>query len=169
MERFLWKPEMLARTYLSSSVTQRVRIQSTSGCYPGAMTQHPDVPVAVEVRFRPDHSQPGRWLFQYIIRIENHESESWQVMGREWTITDAHGQVTQVAGEGVVGQTPVLAPGGVYVYDSFVTLEAAPGCMHGQYLLRNAWGHEGRTPIPEFALELPPELLEQDQSGRVLN
>ncbi len=140
------------------------------------MSEQPDVRVSVEVRFRADHSQPGqlphgRWLFQYLIRIENHGVESWQVMGREWTITDALGRVTQVAGEGVVGQTPVLAPGGVYVYDSFVTLEAAPGSMQGAYLLRDAWGQEGRADIPEFALEVPPEVLaaQAEQPGRVLN
>ncbi|MGY2893151.1 Co2+/Mg2+ efflux protein ApaG [Deinococcus sp. UYEF24] len=134
------------------------------------MNEQPDVRVMVEVRFRPDHSQAGRWLFQYVIRIENHADESWQVLGREWTITDGLGRVTQVAGEGVVGQTPVLAPGGVYVYDSFVTLEAAPGSMVGSYLIRNAWGREGRAAIPEFALLLPPEAVQEGgESGRVLN
>ena len=123
----------------------------------------------VEVRFRPEHSQPGRWLFQYVIRIENHADESWQVLGREWTITDGLGRVTQVAGEGVVGQTPVLAPGGVYVYDSFVTLEAAPGSMVGHYRIRDAWGRESVAAIPEFAL-LPPEAAQEGGgSGRVLN
>ncbi len=134
-----------------------------------AHTAQPDVRVSVEVRFRPDHSRSGRWLFQYLMRIENHADESWQIVGREWTITDGLGRVTQVAGEGVVGHTPVLAPGGVYVYDSFVTLEAAPGSMGGQYLLRDAWGKAGRATIPEFSLALPPELAEDGAHGRVLN
>lgn len=134
----------------------------------------PDLRVSVEVRFRPDHSRPdhephGRWLFQYVIRIENHSGESWQVMGREWMITDGTGQVTQVAGEGVVGQTPIIAPGGVYVYDSFVTMEATPGTMRGAYLLRDAWGHEGRTEIPEFVLALPPGTRPGSGPDRVLN
>jgi len=136
--------------------------------------QEPDLRVSVEVRFRRDHSRPdlgphGRWLFQYVIRIENHGGESWQVMGREWTITDGAGQVTQVAGAGVVGQTPVIAPGGVYVYDSFVTMEATPGTMSGAYLVRDAWGHESRAPIPEFTLALPPGTLPGSGADRVLN
>ena len=134
------------------------------------MSEQPDVRVVVEDRFRPDHSRTGRWLFQYVIRIENHADESWQVLGREWTITDGLGRVTQVAGEGVVGQTPILAPGGAYVYDSFVTLEAAPGSMVGTYLIRNAWGRESRAAIPEFALLPPPEAAQEGgESGRVLN
>lgn len=135
------------------------------------MSEQPDVRVLVEVRYRADHSQPGRWLFQYVIRIENHADESWQVMGREWTIQDGQGRVTQVAGEGVVGQTPVIAPQGVYVYDSFVTLETAPGSMSGSLLLRNAWGQEGRASIPAFVLALPDgsEPQGEGRPGRVLN
>lgn len=134
------------------------------------MSEQPDVRVVVEVRFRPDHSGAGRWLFQYVVRIENHADESWQVLGREWKITDGLGRVTQVAGAGVVGQTPVLSPGGVYIYDSFVTLEAAPGTMAGRLLLRNAWGRENSAAIAEFTLTLPPEAA-QDGDGpeRVLN
>ena len=123
----------------------------------------PDIRVTVEPRFRLDHSQPGRWLFQYVIRIENHSSASWQVMGREWTITDGSGRVTDVAGEGVVGQTPVLAPGGVYVYDSFVTLASTPGRMSGFYLLRDAWNAPGRVAVPAFELRLPAEYRELEQ------
>ena len=136
------------------------------------MDAQPDVRVTVEPRFRPDHSQPGRWLFQYVIRIENRTSESWQIMGREWTITDGLGRVTSVAGEGVVGQTPIIAPGGVYVYDSFVTLEVTPGRMGGAYLLRDAWNAPGRVEIPEFELRLPVEFSEMEgagQPGRTLN
>jgi ApaG protein len=137
------------------------------------MNELPDVRVMVEVRYRDDHSQPGRWLFQYVIRVENHDDQSWQIMGREWHITDGLERVTHVSGEGVVGQTPVLAPGGVYAYDSFVTLEAAPGSMHGQYLLRNAWGQEARAEVPVFALILPPDAGQAQQqrqrSARVLN
>ncbi|GGJ60979.1 Co2+/Mg2+ efflux protein ApaG [Deinococcus aquiradiocola] len=134
------------------------------------MSDQPDLSVAVDVRYRPDHSRDGRWLFQYVITIENRADESWQVLAREWTITDGEGRVTQVAGEGVVGQTPVLAPGGVYVYDSFVTLQVAPGRMEGRYRVRNAWGHEAWAPIPPFVLALPDGVPGGDSGqGRVLN
>ncbi|GGR32343.1 ApaG domain-containing protein [Deinococcus ruber] len=133
----------------------------------------PDLRVTVEPRFRPDYSEPGRWLFQYIIRIENHTSESWQVVAREWMITDGLGRVTSVSGEGVVGQMPILPPGGVYVYDSFVTLESTPGRMSGLLMLRDAWNAPGRTYIPEFELRLPLEFSEMEEKGetpgRVLN
>lgn len=121
----------------------------------------PDLRVTVEASHLPGQSVPGRAFFRYVVRIENHAEESWQLLGREWRITDAAGRLTEVAGDGVVGQTPVLAPGAVYVYDSFVTVEEPPGRMSGHYRLRDAWGREARVPIPEFRLELP--------AGRTLN
>ncbi|MFC4455693.1 Co2+/Mg2+ efflux protein ApaG [Deinococcus sonorensis] len=124
----------------------------------------PDLRVQVQVQLRPEPTRAGGQLYQYVIRIENHSDESWQLMAREWTITDATGQVTQVQGEGVVGQTPIIAPGGVFVYDSFVTLQRSPGTMRGAYLLRDAWGATTRLAIPEFRLGSGP-----DSEDRVLN
>ncbi|WP_425147992.1 ApaG domain [Deinococcus sp.] len=124
------------------------------------MNAQPDLRVTVEVHFHLNRSVPGRWLFQYVSRIENRTSESWQIVGREWIITDGLGQVTQVEGNGVVGQTPILVPGGVFVYDSFVTLASTPGRMRGHYLLRDAWNAAGRTEIPEFELRMPLEFRE---------
>ena len=77
------------------------------------------------------------------------------MLGREWHITDGGGRETRVQGEGVVGEQPVIAPGGVYVYDSFVTLEDVPGQMSGHFELRDAWGQPGRAQIPVFVLALP--------------
>lgn len=117
----------------------------------------PDLRISVTVQHLAAHSQPGRQVFSYVIRIENHAADSWQVMARHWFITDGGGRGTQVEGEGVIGQQPVIAPGGVFVYDSFVTLEDVPGSMSGYYELRDAWGQKGRAPIPAFALAVPSD------------
>ncbi|AWN24455.1 Co2+/Mg2+ efflux protein ApaG [Deinococcus irradiatisoli] len=120
----------------------------------------PDVRVSVNASHLPAYSQPGRQVFSYVIRIENHAAESWQIVAREWLITDGGGRQTRVQGEGVVGEQPVIAPCGVFVYDSFVTLEDLPGSMSGHYEVRDAWNQRGRVPIPAFALALPePKLL----------
>lgn len=115
----------------------------------------PDVRVSVTVSHLAAHSRPGRQVFSYVVRIENHAADSWQVLGRYWHITDGGGRETRVQGEGIVGEQPVIAPGGVYVYDSFVTLEDVPGQMAGHFELRDAWGQLGRALIPAFVLALP--------------
>lgn len=137
----------------------------TDPALPDAGAPLPDLRVSVTVQHRPERSQPGRTLFQYVITIENHDSESWQVLEREWQIEDGRGEVTTVQGAGVVGETPVIAPGGVYVYDSFVSLEATPGRMVGRYVVRNAWGARSLALVPAFVLALPGET----PPGRVLN
>lgn len=123
-----------------------------------------EIRVLVEVRHIAAYSTPQRQLFAYIIRIENHSETSWQLLRRTWRITDALGRETVVEGEGVVGQQPVIAPRGVYIYDSLVTLEAAPGRMGGEYLLQDAWGGLGRAEVGTFVLEAG-----QGSGERVLN
>ncbi|MFC4637528.1 Co2+/Mg2+ efflux protein ApaG [Deinococcus hohokamensis] len=115
----------------------------------------PDIRVTVEVEHLAAHSRAERQVFAYVIRIENHSDQTWQVLSRHWEITDATGQTTQVDGEGVVGEQPVIPPGGAFVYDSFVTLQASPGRMGGHYTVQDAWSVRARVPIPTFLLEVP--------------
>ena len=118
-------------------------------------TPLPDVRVSVEVQHLAGHSTPGRQLFTYLIRIENHSDQTWKLVARHWDIIDATGRETVVDGEGVVGEQPVIAPGGHFVYDSFVTVEATPGRMGGYYVMQDAWGVSVQVPIPDFVLDLP--------------
>ncbi|GAA0518458.1 Co2+/Mg2+ efflux protein ApaG [Deinococcus depolymerans] len=125
----------------------------------GPDSAFPDIQVQVQSRYLPEHSTPERHLFVYVIRIENRSDLTWQLLARHWDIMDATGRVTRVDGEGVVGEQPVLAPGGTFVYDSFVTLDAAPGHMGGHYVMQDAWGSQVQVPVPAFALSLPGRTL----------
>ncbi|UBV41675.1 Co2+/Mg2+ efflux protein ApaG [Deinococcus taeanensis] len=115
----------------------------------------PDVHVQVEIQHLAAHSTPERQLFTYVIRIENRSGDTWKLLARHWDIIDAHGQTTSVDGEGVVGEQPVLPPGGTFVYDSFVTLQTTPGRMSGHYVMQDAWGQTAHVPIPAFRLDVP--------------
>ena len=70
--------------------------------------------VQVRSEFIPDRSSPreGSYLFQYHVRISNVGSDVAQLISREWIITNADGEVERVKGQGVVGEQPVLPPGG---------------------------------------------------------
>ncbi|CAM3882141.1 Co2+/Mg2+ efflux protein ApaG [Deinococcus frigens] len=102
-------------------------------------------------------STPERRVFSYVIRIENHSDQTWKLLARHWDILDAHGHTISVDGDGVVGEQPVMPPGGTFVYDSFVTVEATPGRMGGYYVMQDAWGARTRVPIPPFMLDVPGE------------
>ena len=109
-------------------------------------------PVYSRRHSRPPHS----YVFVYFIRIENIGSETAQLFWRHWRIHDAGGGDQEVAGEGVVGECPTLAPGDVHEYNSFCQLEGRQGFMEGHYHFRREDGSVFRARIPRFRLQAPP-------------
>ena len=117
----------------------------------------PGIQVSVQVMHLAAQSTLERRVFSYVIRIENRSDQTWQLLARHWDIMDALGHEIQVDGDGVVGEQPVIPPGGIFVYDSFVTVEAVPGRMGGYYVMQDAWGARARVSIPPFILDVPGE------------
>jgi len=93
-----------------------------------------------------------RFVFGYFVRIENRGADEVQLMRRHWQIRDAKGHVQEIEGEGVVGQTPVIAPGAVHEYNSFCIIETFEGSMEGTYLMERAHGSRFRVVMPRFDL-----------------
>lgn len=91
--------------------------------------------VEVESRYLPERSAPDRqqWFFAYRVRLENRGTETVQLVSRHWIIENARGRVEHVKGPGVVGETPVLAPGQRFEYQSFCPLDTPIGSMRGTY------------------------------------
>jgi ApaG protein len=116
-----------------------------------------DVTVRVSVSFLPEQSEPakGRWFWAYHVRIENGGRGSVQLISREWTIVDGRGGRHQVAGEGVVGEQPVIEPGGSFDYVSGCPLATPTGFMEGRYLMTDDAGHGFAVIIPRFHLTAP--------------
>ena len=115
----------------------------------------------IVVRVRPSflagQSNPdaGRWVWAYQVEIVNLTGVSVQLMARHWLITDARGQVEDVRGPGVVGEQPVIAPGGSYTYASGCPLTTPSGSMVGSYAMVDAEGRSFDAAIPAFSLDVP--------------
>lgn len=118
-----------------------------------------DIIVRVSVSFLPEQSEPdrGRWFWAYHVRIENEGDAPVQLLSRRWAITDGRGTIHHVEGEGVVGEQPVIHPGGSYDYVSGCPLTTSTGVMEGHYNMVTAEGHMLRVSIPRFALVAPAE------------
>jgi ApaG protein len=118
-----------------------------------------NIRVAVEPSFLDDQSEPteSRYLWAYRITIENRGGETVQLLSRHWRITDSRGRVREVRGAGVVGEQPVLKPGGAFEYTSGAPLETPSGFMTGTYQMRAISGENFEIDIPLFALESPYE------------
>ena len=124
-----------------------------------------DIAVTVRPFYLADQSDPeqGRWVWAYRVRIENQGKDTVQLLRRTWRITDAHGRVQTVHGDGVVGEQPTLEPGEAFAYTSGTPLETPSGIMQGQYhMVRTLSGEPFDVEIPAFSLDCP-------QAKRVLN
>lgn len=117
--------------------------------------------VTVRPFYTPEHSDPmePRYVFVYRIRIENAGEHTAQLLWRHWYIHDEVAGDSEVEGEGVVGEQPVLAPGDAHEYESFCVLRGPLGHMEGNYQFKRADGTKFKAEIPRFKLnadEAPP-------------
>ena len=113
--------------------------------------------VRVSVSYLPEQSEPvrGRWFWAYHIRIENEGARAVQLLTRHWIITDGRGARHSVEGEGVVGEQPMIAPGGSFDYVSGCPLSTPTGHMQGSYHMLDEDGAAFDVAIPKFALIAP--------------
>ncbi|MDT1010781.1 Co2+/Mg2+ efflux protein ApaG [Plesiomonas shigelloides] len=117
--------------------------------------------VAVSVEVQPAYveaqSAPelARFVFTYTVTLHNQSALTLQLRRRYWLLTDANGQQTDIEGEGVVGEQPVLAPGSCYRYTSGTVLPTPVGTLQGYYLMSTPDGHTYQVPIPVFRLAIP--------------
>ena len=124
--------------------------------FPHATTTR-DITVRVSVSFLPEQSEPGkgRWFWAYHVRVENGGGQAVQLVSREWIISDGRGARHEVRGEGVVGEQPVLEPGGSFDYVSGCPLTTPTGAMEGRYFMVGADGRAFPVDIPRFPLIAP--------------
>src|SRR3954468_19308507 len=124
---------------------------------PHAMFNHSEtngIRVSAEPFYVADRSAPeeARFVFAYRMRIENVGEQAAQLMWRHWFIHDPVAGPSEVEGEGVVGEQPLLGPGDVHEYQSFCVLEGPEGSMEGFFEFRLGDGSRFKARIPHFLL-----------------
>ena len=113
-----------------------------------------DITVRVAVSYLAEQSDPSssRWFWSYHVRIENGSDRSVQLLSRSWQIIDGRGTVHEVHGEGVVGEMPLIPPGGSFDYVSGCPLDTPAGSMSGTYRMVDEDGTAFDVAIPCFQL-----------------
>jgi ApaG protein len=116
--------------------------------------------ISVHVVAQPEFLGPheDKFAFSYTIYITNQSDYIITLKNRHWIITHADGTTEEVIGDGVIGQTPELAPGASYSYTSGALIPTPVGSMRGSYGFVTAEGQHFRAEIPEFALHAPDTL-----------
>ena len=113
-----------------------------------------DITVRVAASYLAEQSDPSssRWFWSYHVRIENGSNRSVQLLSRSWCIVDGRGIVHEVHGEGVVGEMPLIPPGGSFDYVSGCPLDTSSGAMSGSYHMVDEDGQAFEVEIPRFVL-----------------
>ena len=95
--------------------------------------------------------------FVYFINIRNNSPERVFIFGRKWLVREeGNSEITVVEGDGVVGQFPEIAPGGVFSYNSYHVTRGA-GRAEGSFFGKTESGRQIYVRIPTFRLRLPDE------------
>ncbi len=115
--------------------------------------------VTIEPVFLEDQSLPldNHYVWAYQVWIENQGAETVQLISRTWRVTDANGVISEVKGEGVVGEKPLITPGTTYHYTSGAPLATPSGMMEGTYHMQTQSGEVFEVSIPAFSLDSPYE------------
>ncbi|MDX8381801.1 MAG: Co2+/Mg2+ efflux protein ApaG [Ghiorsea sp.] len=108
--------------------------------------------VTVKVEYLDEQSRVGEYVFAYHICIRNVGEQSAQLLSRKWLISDADGTKTEVQGDGVIGEQPVIQPQKEHSYSSFSVIKTPVGCMQGTYQMKAEDGTLFEADIPTFTL-----------------
>ena len=125
----------MGRPASSESVTEGIRIHASAQYLDGES--------------EPDQRQ---YLFAYRIRIRNEGTRRARLKARHWIIVDADNHREDVRGPGVVGKTPLLAPGESFEYSSGCPLRTPWGTMEGSYTMERDDGTSFEAAIGRFFL-----------------
>lgn len=129
------------------------------------------ITVQVRPRFSLARSDPadGTFVFSYRVELANEGHEEARLLFRYWRIHDAVGEDSEVDGEGVVGEQPLLTPGDVHTYSSFCVLRSPVGYMEGHYTFQRPDGRRFRVAVPRFHFEAPFPRVEGDGDEVVMH
>jgi ApaG protein len=93
--------------------------------------------------------------FIYFISIHNNSDVAVTIRGRKWVVTHDDGSVLVVEGDGVVGETPTIQPGGKFSYNSRHIIGTDSAVAEGAYLGVDGCGRRVMMRIPKFQMEVP--------------
>ncbi|WP_127959856.1 Co2+/Mg2+ efflux protein ApaG [Serratia microhaemolytica] len=121
------------------------------------MIDSPRVCIQVQSVYVESQSMPDeqRYVFAYTVTIRNLGRFQVQLLGRFWLITNGNGRQTEVQGEGVIGEQPIIHAGSEFQYTSGTILETPLGTMQGHYEMVDHHGQPFRSTIPVFRLAIP--------------
>ena len=92
--------------------------------------------------------------FVYFITIKNASDRIVTLLGRKWVVEHADGSRLVIEGDKIVGETPRLAPGEEFSYNSY-HVSGVDATAHGSFHGVDETGHKVHVVMRPFELILP--------------
>jgi len=92
--------------------------------------------------------------FVYFITITNASDRIVTLLGRKWVIHHSDGSHLVVEGDKIVGETPRLAPGEEFSYNSY-HMTGCDACAQGSFHGADEFGNKVYVVLPPFELTVP--------------
>lgn len=118
------------------------------------------IEIRTDFDFEQSNPMQFQYLFRYTILIINTGDTAATLVSRKWNIKDSKGQLREVEGPGVVGQTPHIEPGKSFEYQSFCPLPTMQGEMWGHFNMMGDQGEIFKIDTPVFHFKVPEEFID---------
>ena len=92
--------------------------------------------------------------FVYFITIRNSSDRAVTLLGRKWVVEHHDGTRLVIEGDRIVGETPHLAPGEEFSYNSY-HVTGLDACAHGRFHGVDDFGRKVHVLVPPFDLKIP--------------
>lgn len=94
--------------------------------------------------------------FVYFITIRNTSDCTVTLLGRKWVVLHSDGTRLVIEGDKIVGETPRLAPGETFSYNSY-HVTGLDACAHGSFHGVDEFGGKIHVILPQFEMSIPRE------------
>jgi len=102
--------------------------------------------------------------FVYFITLRNASDRSVRLLARKWVIEHEDGSRVVLEGDGIVGETPRLAPGEAFTYNSY-HVTGSSAVAHGAFHGVDGYGNKIHVILPPFAMKVPESQIQETQAS----
>jgi ApaG protein len=92
--------------------------------------------------------------FVYFVTIQNHSEQTVTLLGRKWVVLHTDGTRLVIEGDKIVGETPRLAPGEEFSYNSY-HVSGLDAQAHGSFHGVDDLGRKVHVILPPFDMTVP--------------
>jgi len=103
--------------------------------------------------------------FVYFITLRNASDRTVKLLARKWVLEHEDGSRAVLEGNGIVGETPRLAPGEAFSYNSY-HVTGSSAVAHGAFHGVDAYGNKIHVILPPFAMKVPEtQQMQENRTG----